>query len=204
MLKGFSVRAILVVALAATVFSCAKGPKVIPKKQMEKIYREMFLADQWLAERPEKKLVADTTWFYNPIFEKYGYSVEDYRASVDYYLADPKRYAEMLGRVADGLDKELAVIHRDIRQQEKIRHRADSIAQVMKSYRPDDFTNYGDLFYVNSMTDRIEIRKNSRGVYFPVPVVEDTVYHGPELIIKDSSSVMDPAPEKEEFKPHAP
>ena len=190
----------MVVAILAMVFSCAKGPRVIPKKQMEKIYRDMFLADQWLSEKPEKRAVADTTWFYNPIFEKYGYTVEDYRVSVDYYLADPKRYAEMLGRVADGLDKEFESVQRVIRQKEKIRHRADSIAMVMKSYRPDDFTNYGDLFYVNSITDRIDIRMNSRGVYFPVPVVEDTVYHGPELIIKDSSST-DGIVQKKEFKP---
>ena len=195
-MKGFPAKILMVAAIVAVAFSCAKGPKVIPKKQMEKIYREMFLADQWLSENPEKRSVADSTWFYEPIFEKYGYNVEDYRASVDYYLADPKRYAEMLGRVADGLEKECASVQRDIRQKEKIRHRADSIARVMKSYAPDGFTNYGDIFYVNSMTDRIEIKKNSKGVYFPVPVVEDTVYHGPELIIKDSSSKVSSTPEK--------
>ena len=35
--------------------------------------------------------------------------------------------------------------------------------------------------------------KNQKGVYYPVPVVEDTVFHGPELIIKDSSSVIEPS-----------
>ena len=184
--RGLSVL-FVVMALVVTLISCSKGPKVIPKRQMEKIYREMFLADQWLEIHSEKRPIADTTWFYAPIFEKYGYDIEDYRASVDFYLSDPKRYAEMIGRVAKGLEDESAAIQRNLRQQDKIRHRADSIARAMRAYKQDDLSYYGDLFYVNSMTDRIDIRKNSKGVYFPVPVVEDTVFHGPELIIKDTT-----------------
>lgn len=201
MLKGIPAKIILVAAIAAAAFSCAKGPKVIPKKHMEKIYREMFLADQWLGEHPEKRASADTSWFYEPIFEKYGYTVEDYRTSVEYYLADPKRFAEMVGRVADGLEKDHEAVQREIRQKEKIKHRADSIALAMKAFAPDDFTYYGDLFYVNSMTDRIDIKKNSKGVYFPVPVVEDTMYHGPELVIRDTVSA---APAAEESAPKLP
>lgn len=176
-------------ALAAGTVSCSKGPEIIPKRQMEKIYHDMFLADQWLADVPGKRPVADTTWFYQPIFEKYGYTVEDYRNSVNYYLSDPKRYAEMIGRVVDDLENESAAINRDIARQDQIRHRTDSIASAMKAFRSEDMVYYGDLFYVNSMTDKIDIRRNSRGVYYPVPVVEDTVYHGPQLIIKDTSAV---------------
>ena len=51
-------------ALAAGTVSCSKGPEIIPKRQMEKIYHDMFLADQWLADVPGKRPVADTTWFY--------------------------------------------------------------------------------------------------------------------------------------------
>ena len=187
--KGF--RAFIVATVfAVALSSCSKGPKVIPKHQMEKIYREMFLADQWLIENSNKRNKADTSWFYEPIFRKYGYGIEDYRASVDYYLSDPKRYADMLGRVVKGLDDEAAAVQREIRQQEKIRHRADSIANAMKAYKQDNIPFYGDVFYVNSMTDRIDIRKNSKGVYYLVPVVEDTVFNGPELIIRDSADIV--------------
>lgn len=183
--------AFLVAAVMAVVLSsCSKGPEVIPKRQMEKIYHEMFLADQWLIDNPDKRSMADTTWFYAPIFEKYGYDIEDYRASVDFYLSDPKRYAEMVGRVVKGFRDESAAIQRNIDQQEKIRHRADSIAMAMKAYRQEDIPFYGDIFYVNSMTDRIDIRKNKKGVYYPVPVVEDTVFHGPELIIRDTADIV--------------
>lgn len=183
----------LAAALIAAAVSCSKGPEVIPRRDMERIYRDMFLADEWLNETG-KKSAADTTWFYQPIFEKYGYTVEDYRASVDHYLSDPKRYAEMLGRVAKSLEDEAAGIRREIDAQEKIRYRADSIALALKRFSVKDFPYYSDLFEVDSMTDTIDIRLNPKGVYFPVPVVEDTVFHGPALIIKDTSALAPETP----------
>lgn len=176
-------------ALLAGVLSCSRGPKVIPVRKMEKIYREMFLADQWLADFPEKKQKADTTWFYLPIFEKYGYGIDDYRKSVDYYLNDPKRYAEMMDRVVKDMKGEAEMIHRAVDRQEKARQKADSIANALKVYSPGRVLYYEDLFMVNSMTDRIDIHKNPRGVYVPEPVVEDTLFHGPELIIRDTLEV---------------
>ena len=76
---------LIAVVLSSVVLSCADKARVIPVRKMEKIYREMFLADQWLEIHSEKRPIADTTWFYAPIFEKYGYDIEDYRASVDFY-----------------------------------------------------------------------------------------------------------------------
>lgn len=178
---------LIVAAVVSTVaVSCARKAKVIPVRKMEKIYREMFLADQWVADNATRRRKADTTWFYEPIFEKYGYDVEDYRKSVDHYLSDPKRYAEMLGRVVYDLQSEADAINRSIDKRAKMKARADSIAYAMKTYAPDDFVYYGDLFYMKSMTDRVQFRTNGKGVYSPVPVIEDTIFSGPELIIRDS------------------
>ena len=135
---------ILVAAVISTVaLSCSRRARVIPVRKMEKIYREMFLADQWLADNHPKRRMADTTWFYEPIFEKYGYDTEDYRASVDHYLSDPKRYAEMLGRVVKDLQAESDAINRQVEKREKMKARADSIAYAMKTYAPDDLVYYG-------------------------------------------------------------
>lgn len=184
---GMPKKMILLVAvlLAATV-SCSRRPRVIPVGKMEKIYREMFLADQWLADFPEKKAVADTSWFYAPIFGRYGYDVEDYRKSVDYYLSDPKRYAELMGRVVKDLQNESERISVMLERRQKMKFRADSLASALKAFSPEDFVYYGDFFLVSSMTDRVDIRRNPRGAYFPVPVIEDTIFRGPELIIRDS------------------
>jgi hypothetical protein len=180
---------LLAAVIAVAVASCSDRPKVIPARKMEKIYREMFMADQWIIKNPEKKRKADTTWLYVPIFEKYGYSVEDYRHSVDHYLNDPKRYAEMLERVRKSLAKEYGPLNRKLVKAAEARHRADSLAQAHKIFSADDFINLYDLTYVTQMTDRIDFKRNKRGVWYPEPVVEDTVFRGPELIIKDTSSV---------------
>ena len=64
---------------------------------MARIYAEMFLADVWLNQAPQDaKERADTTAFYRPIIEKYGYSLEDYWASISYYLQDPDRFSKIL------------------------------------------------------------------------------------------------------------
>ena len=183
--------ALLSVALMAALVSCSDKPKVIPTGKMEKIYREMFMADQWIIKHPDKKRQADTAWLYVPIFEKYGYTAEDYRHSVDHYLNDPKRYSEMLDRVRKSIAKEYRPIERKLALAEKARHRADSLAQAMKAFSVDDFINFGDLAYVSQMTDRINFKQNSRGVWYPEPVVEDTVFRGPELIIKDTVAVVE-------------
>lgn len=178
----------LMIACSA-VISCDRGGRVIPVSKMEKIYREMFLADQWLADNPDKRSVADTTWFYEPIFEKYGYTLKDYQKSVDRYLNDPKRYADMIGRVEDGLRKDFTAINNKLNEEDRLKHEADSIYRAWKSVKGKEFNSFLSIFSMDSMTDRVEMEKDSLGVYRPVPVVEDTVFHGPMLVIRDTSEV---------------
>lgn len=173
--------------LVSAVVSCSREGRVIPVRKMERIYREMLLADQWLAENPDKNGMADTTWFYEPIFEKYGFTLKDYQKSVDRYLNDPKRYAEMLGRVEKDLRKEQNAINAEIELEDRLQHEADSLAKVWKSVKAKTFNSFLDVFDVDAMTDRVGIEKDSLGVYRPVPVVEDTVFHGPRLVIRDTT-----------------
>ena len=153
--------------LVSAVVSCSREGRVIPVRKMERIYREMLLADQWLAENPDKNGMADTTWFYEPIFEKYGFTLKDYQKSVDRYLNDPKRYAEMLGRVEKDLRKELNAINAEIELEDRLQHEADSLAKVWKSVKAKTFNSFLDVFDVDAMTDRVGIEKDSLGVYRP-------------------------------------
>lgn len=180
--------------LTSAVVSCGRGGRVIPVRKMERIYREMLLADQWLAENPDKRGIADTTWFYEPIFEKYGFTLNDYQKSVDRYLNDPKRYAEMLGRVEEGLRNDLKVVNARIALEDRLQYEADSIVRTWKSVKAKPFSSFLDVFDVDAMTDRVGIEKDSLGVYRPVPVVEDTVFHGPRLVVRDTTAIV---PEKD-------
>ena len=191
---------LVLVAVAVAVISCGGGGRVIPVRKMEMIYREMLLADQWLAENPDKKGMADTTWFYEPIFERYGFTLKDYQISVDHYLNDPKRYAEMIGRVEDGLKKDLSALNAKIELEDRLQHETDSIVRVWKSVRAKPFRSFLDVFDVDAMTDRVGFEKDTLGVYRPVPVVEDTVFHGPCLVIRDTTGIV---PSKDSIPPMA-
>ncbi len=194
--------------IAVVLSACAREAKVIPVRKMERIYREMFLADQWLADNPDKRVAADTTWFYEPIFSKYGFTLKDYQKSVDHYLNDPKRYAEMLGRVSDRLRTESGDLNRKIALEDKARFKADSIARVRKSLPMNTFRSAIEIFKDSFSMDSICFLKDSAGIYYLAPVVRDTMFLGPELIIRDTLPVLEdsvvvavaPEPEKESLR----
>ena len=69
-----SVGKILAIAfLLVLALSCARTGRVIPEEKFSDIYAEMLLADQWISSNLKARRVADTTLFYAPILEKYGY-----------------------------------------------------------------------------------------------------------------------------------
>lgn len=98
-------RIFLCACIAFVLSSCSKGGKVIPASKMADIYADMFLADQWISSRYSERRKADTTLFYAPIFEKYGYTTEDYDASVKYYVSKPDDYSKILKTAALKLDR---------------------------------------------------------------------------------------------------
>ena len=99
--------------LAACLCSCGRDGKVIPRSKLSRIYAEMFLADAWLNTAPmDARERADTMAFYEPIFEKYGYTVEDYWASVSYYLQDPDRFSRILNKSNAMLETEFNALEK--------------------------------------------------------------------------------------------
>lgn len=81
------------------ILSCSSrgAGKVIPRKVFAEIYADMFVADQWTnSSTRQYRRTIDSTVIYEPIFRKYGYTADDYIASVDYYLNDPVRYERIL------------------------------------------------------------------------------------------------------------
>lgn len=113
-----------VLAALLLCFACSDDEsKVIPRGKMAKIYAEMLVMDQWAVSDSRLRQKADTSLIYEPIFEKYGYDGEDYRASVEYYMNDPERFSRILRESADILDariEELKYLKQELMEQEKI------------------------------------------------------------------------------------
>lgn len=58
----------------------------------------MFVVDQWMVDNAGKHQMPDTTLYYEPVFNKYGYNTDDYLHSVDHYLSDPERFSRILDK----------------------------------------------------------------------------------------------------------
>ena len=82
--------------LLVLALGCGHRGRVIPEDKFADIYADMLLADQWLSSNPKARRVADTTLFYAPILESYGYNVLDYNASVRHYMKKPEKFAAII------------------------------------------------------------------------------------------------------------
>lgn len=182
-------------ALALAVASCARGDKVIPKKTMEKIYYDMFMADQWLAVHPEARAKADTSWFYEPVFQKYGYTKEDYLRSVDFYLNDPERYAAMLREVTTRLEKDF---NRLTAEAEK--EREDQHAAAMAAVSSFD---QGEQFNPESILLFFEKHFPVEGSFKFVPKDEIFPFYGPARIVLPDTSRVAETPDSSVVEPAA-
>ena len=96
-------RILLIVCLLAVVVSCHKGPRRIPRGDMEDIMMQVLLQDQYLKQHTELRKQADTTLVYEGIFESFGYDTDDFMASLEYYLEDASRMAKIMEKVESRL-----------------------------------------------------------------------------------------------------
>ena len=184
---------ILLVLAAVVVMgvSCGHKARVIPARKMQAIYEDMLLADQWLYDNPDKRAEADTSWFYEPVFKKYGYTREDYLKSVDYYLNDPERFADMMDKVRADLDKEGTSMQKELSRESEVRRKADSLAIAMKSSSASDLSVFDYYDLAAPYYGKVRFERKANGAFAIVRVPDEVSYDGPALIVKDSASVRD-------------
>lgn len=181
---------ILVIAAFAAVLSvsCVKDEaEVIPRGQLARIYSEMLVMDQWIQSTPGTRVMADTSRVYEPILEKYGYSSEDYRASVDYYMNDPERFSRIFRSAGEILDKRIEELNRELRLQQA----RDNLPKIKSDFKISDFAPYlTDEPYVHYY-DSIAVELDSATWTYRLRPVEtgDTLYDGVRIIIADTLSV---------------
>lgn len=84
----------LIVAAAVAAVSCGK-PRIIPDSTLSKIFYEAFLTNAYIGEMGVK---TDSLAIYEPIFDKYGYTVEDLQYTIGNFS---KRKSARLGNVVE-------------------------------------------------------------------------------------------------------
>jgi hypothetical protein len=121
--------------LAATFISCSKQ-KIIPEKTLVNIIYEMHIVDAVLSSRESPGLYRDSMKIYEPVVEKFGYSLDDlHRTLLKYTTRDGK-----LQSVLDSVIRKIASeqnIYRPAARIEKLSENmnvgADSISIVSKT-----------------------------------------------------------------------
>ena len=157
-------KAHIVVALAVllVLLSCSrKHPRIIPPSTMSKIYADMVVADQWIRSGHNNYLRADTSLVYDPIFEKYGYTMEDYRASAGKYLRKPGEFADIFEDARSILQKqivEMVALEKIEKQNDSVRINLERIiANMQKPELFDAVPLYDSIKVVIDSMDMISV-----------------------------------------------
>jgi len=197
-LKGLHI--ILAAALVVCLSACGKKDKIIPRSTLEDVYVDLFLADQWMIENPGQSKIADTTMLYEPIFNKYGYTTQNYIASVNHYIRDPKRYARILRRTDAKLVAKLEKLKILVEEEEALREQLEKLGDFDPGLKL-----YYDTVYMRVTKEAgLRFELDSSGRYMPVVPVVDTVLAADSLAVKDSISQPDgPLTEFEEIEEEA-
>lgn len=111
---------IFTVILSTLLFlqSCEKRG-IIPKDVMSQIYYDMYMNDQAVKSRYIFRRMSDTLHIYAPVFEKYGYTEEDYRRSMEYYLMEPEKLEKIFKKTLSNLEKRKSILDAMIAAEEK-------------------------------------------------------------------------------------
>lgn len=159
-----------ILLLAALVFSCGKT-KVIPRGKFIDIYVDMFVADQWIRDNPDVKRKTDTLKVYEGIFNRYGYTTEDYAKTVRHYMREPDKFVKVMKKVVKRLDareKETKALIAKLEKMDKFHIKSSPVADsLLRRFsadsfyvgRPDVIVNrYYDIIFSSFDLDTLDTR----------------------------------------------
>lgn len=121
------------------IAGCSGRGRVIPRDKLEKIYYDIIVLDQWVREHPAAQPVVDTTLFFEPIFERYGYTFEDYDRTVNYYVDRPEKFGKVFTAVS-------ARIEARQKYYEALAEKFDKINEAnrrFENYKERDYSSVG-------------------------------------------------------------
>ena len=146
----------------------------------------MFVADQRIGQDRKARSMADTSYVYEPIFEKYGYTSVDYMASMEYYIRDADRFAKILRETSIILEEEIA----DLKRRKAALAPIEEALTLLEKYRPEK------VFYMTGVGSPSVFREDSLGFYvdsaggpqyFDARTWLDTAFFGPVMTVAADS-----------------
>ena len=102
---------ILLLAAAVAAAACARH-RIIPDEKLAMIFRDAFLVNAYLST---ESLSGDSLNVYEPIFDRYGYTVEDVQYTVaSFSRRKSARLGDVVKRAADLLEQEGLIYDREV------------------------------------------------------------------------------------------
>lgn len=191
MVKKYVLHISACIITAVFFFSCSNEGKVIPRAKMAEIYAEMFITDQWLNSDYKLRRMADTSLVYVGIFEKYGYTVSDYRRSMEHYMEDPDRYARILKQSTTIIEDRIKILKKE----------KDYLKKLSDSKAATDAFIPKRIFYLSGLANKDLLTVDSLSFYidstggdffFDIQKGYDTLFAGPIFkCITDTLEVPD-------------
>lgn len=102
---------LILTAALLCLSSCRDRKDIIPKGTMSKIYYDIYMTDEAVDANYGLRRMADTMRIYEPIFNKYGYTTDDYNRSVDFYLERPDKFEDVFEDTKTMLEKRKAELN---------------------------------------------------------------------------------------------
>ena len=194
-MKGVGLHIVTALVVILCIASCGKRGKVISRSEMEDLYVDLFLADQWLLANPDQARVADTTMFYEPVFRSHGCTTEDYIESVNHYIHDPKRYARILKRADARITAMAAKANAEVEEMETVK----GLMRAAAAFHPDLKLYYDTLYMRITKEAGLRFEMDSLGRFLPfVPEPEpldsavlDSLARLDSLKVLDSLAALD-------------
>ena len=130
-----NIRHIFIILTAALLClsSCREKESIIPKDIMSQIYYDIYMTDEAVDVNYGLRRMADTMRIYEPIFNKYGYTTEDYNRSVNFYLERPDKFEDVFEDTKTMLEKRKAELN-SILEAEGKRPRLWSLVDSLELY----------------------------------------------------------------------
>lgn len=91
--------------VAAAVAQSCRNRDIIPADTLSDIYYDIYITDQAVRGNVLFRRMTDTLLVYEPIFQKYGYTTEDYNRSIGIYLLKPEKLEDILEETRLKLDR---------------------------------------------------------------------------------------------------
>ena len=154
--------------LVLVVFSCcSRGPRTIPRSTMTRIYADMFMMDEQIRLQSSLSPLTDTTVVYAAIFEKYGYTTED-------FLLTQEKYLKRAGHFVRVLKKSVGILTKEQRALKAEKDKIDAMLHVkdyLKRFTPEN------IYLLDSLG------KDTTHLNFDFQKGMDTAYVGVRMIV---------------------